>query len=165
MQVLYVLIVNGFMIMSGVDYMTEAELIKAQADLIAAQQNFISMIGIGNMQSPAVSISPYQNNIAQQKPKEITLKEYSETFMKTLKTTARESTYQSYTWMLNKHILPILGDTELCRIDNLCLQKFTDEKLETLAKKSVRDLVGLVKTILNEACINEIIEQIGRAHV
>lgn len=138
--------------------MTEAELIKAQADLIAAQQNFISMIGIGNMQSPAVSISPYQNNIAQQKPKEITLKEYSETFMKTLKTTARESTYQSYTWMLNKHILPILGDTELCRIDNLCLQKFTDEKLETLAKKSVRDLVGLVKTILNEACINEIIE-------
>ena len=30
MQVLYVLIVNGFMIMSGVDYMTEAELIKAQ---------------------------------------------------------------------------------------------------------------------------------------
>lgn len=133
--------------------MTEAELIKAQADLIAAQQKFISMMNFQNCNNPIVPKEP-----TEKQEKKITLSEYAETFLESRKSTTKKSTYNTYIWSLDKQILPILGDVELCKIDNLCLQRFADEKLKSFSKKSVREFVGLVKNILNDACLNEIIE-------
>lgn len=152
--------VNGSLGKWRVLQMTEAEMIKAQADLISAQQNFIAMLS--NTSIPAKETIPH---IAESKversmenQKEITLSEYTQTFLESKKSTVKPSTYHSYYWMLEKTILPTLGDVALCRIDNRCLQNFADELLKTFSKKSVRDMVGLVKTILTDACINEVIE-------
>ena len=136
--------------------MTETELIKAQADLIAAQQEFISMVGFKNRDG--VNLANMQLAEQQQPKKQMTLSEYAEIFLKSRESTTKKSTYHTYVWTLSKHILPTLGGVELCKIDNLCLQRFADEKLKTFSKKSVREFVGLVKNILNDACLNEIIE-------
>lgn len=142
-------------------HMTEAELIKAQADLIAAQQNLIALLsGKGISGKANAPLCAVENKVDEPKEnlKEITLSEYTQTFLKSKENTVKPSTYHSYYWMLQKTILPMLGDVALCRIDNRRLQNFTDELLKTFAKKSVRDMVGLVKTILTDAYINEVIE-------
>lgn len=131
--------------------MTEVELIKAQNDLITAQQKFISAMNFQNCANSAGEATERQE-------KKITLSEYAENFLDSRKNTVKKSTYHTYVWNLDKHILPTLGDVELCKIDNSCLQRFADEKLKKFSKKSVHEFVGLVKNILNEACLNEIIE-------
>lgn len=140
--------------------MNEMELIKAQADLIKAQQNFMSMISEIETFYARSSLHIPESNIdeTQESTKKITLSEYAKIFLKSKKSTVKPSTYHNYVWMLEKTILPIIGETELCKIDNRCLQNFADELLEKLAKKSVRDMVGLVKNILADACINGVIE-------
>lgn len=141
--------------------MTELEIIKAQADLISAQQNFIAMMsGKGILGKANTSLCAVESDVdeLQENQKDITLLEYTQTFLESKKSTVKPSTYHSYYWMLEKTILPTLGDVALCRIDNRCLQNFADELLKTFSKKSVRDMVGLVKTILTDACINEVIE-------
>lgn len=137
--------------------MTEAELIKAQSVLIEAQQKFISMMSVGN--SSDISFNSISKNTEpKEDKKEITLAEYAKTFMKSRENTVKPSTYHNYVWMLKKAIIPILGEVEICKIDNRCLQNFADNLLKTLAKKSVRDMVGLVKTILTDAYINDVVE-------
>lgn len=140
--------------------MTEYELIKAQSDFISAQQNYISMLLGASIPAKEASLRNIENkaNELQENTKEITLSEYTQIFLKSKKSTVKPSTYCSYYWMLEKKILPMLGEVALCRIDNRRLQNFADELLKTFAKKSVRDMVGLVKTILTDACINEVIE-------
>lgn len=159
-QALFVTHVNGFPIMEVTPWMNEMELIKAQADLIKAQQNFMSMISEIETFYARSSLHIPESNIdeTQESTKKITLSEYAKIFLKSKKSTVKPSTYHNYVWMLEKTILPIIGETELCKIDNRCLQNFADELLEKLAKKSVRDMVGLVKNILADACINGVIE-------
>lgn len=140
--------------------MNESELIKAQADLIAAQQKFIQMITLsgGDVSQLPCGMPEQKQNEPKAQKKEITLSEYVKIFLQNREVTTKQSTYHTYCWNLERYILPVLGDVELFRIDNRRLQQFADEKLKTLAKKSVRELVGLVKNILNDACINEVIE-------
>ena len=140
--------------------MTEAELIKGQADLIAAQQNYITMLLSANVPAKETvpRITESEAGKSQENPKEITLSEYTQTFLKSKESTVKPSTYHSYYWMLQKTILPMLGDVALCGIDNRRLQNFADELLKNFAKKTTRDMVGLVKTILTDACINEVVE-------
>lgn len=67
--------------------MTEAELIKAQSDLIAAQQNYIAMLL--NASIPAKEIVPLVEESkvreSQEIQEEITLSEYAQTFLKSKK--------------------------------------------------------------------------------
>lgn len=133
--------------------MREEDLIKMQSDLIVAQQNFIAMMS----NNKSFSAEPKQY-VKCEKETYVTLSEYTKTFLKSKESTVKPSTYHNYVWMLDKTILPYLGEVELCKIDNRCLQNFADEMLKNFAKKSVRDMVGLVKTILTDACINEVIE-------
>lgn len=137
--------------------MTEAELIKAQTDLIMAQQKYIAMMSEKNISANA-SLCVSENNIDKLQEKKVTLSEYTQIFLKSKKNMVKPSTYYNYYWMLEKTILPMLGDVEICKMDNRCLQNFVDECLKTFAKKTVRDMVGLVKNILTDACINEVIE-------
>lgn len=139
--------------------MTEVELINAQADLIAAQQNIIDMMS-GKITSgiPIGNMIKKKDIAVQKSEKEITFSQYAKTFLESKKSTTKKSTYHTYVWTLNKHILPELGDVELSKIDNSCLQRFADEKLKTLSKKSVHEFVGLIKNVLNDACLNEVIE-------
>lgn len=132
--------------------MNEAEIIKAQNELILAQQNLISMMRL----SGGVNVTDQYGILP--KKREITLSEYARAFLKSRENTAKKTTYNNYVWCLKQHILPELGDTKLYMIDNSCLQGFADKKAKTLSTKSVRDLVGLVKNIMNDACINEITE-------
>lgn len=138
--------------------MTESELIKVQADLIAAQQNLIAIISNENISDVPFNTSRKKDVVSHKLKKEITFAQYVQTFLESRKSTTKKSTYHTYVWALNKHILPELGDVTLFEIDNLCLQRFADEKLKTLSKKTVREFVGLIKNVLNDACLNEIIE-------
>ena len=137
--------------------MTEMELIKAQSDLIAAQQKIISAF-FQNGDSSILNINTITEKDFQESGKQMTLSEYAEIFLKSKESTVKPSTYHNYVWMLKKAIIPKLGEVEICKIDNRRLQDFADELLKTLAKKSVRDMVGLVKTILTDAYINDIVE-------
>lgn len=137
--------------------MTEAELIKAQGELVSAQQNLISALLLSDknvQKKPGTA-----DGTDPEKPeKGTTLSEYAQIFLTSKGSVTKKSTYHSYAWMLDRHILPMLGGTALSDINNSCLQAFADEKLKSLSKKTVRDLVGLVKNILNDAAINEIVE-------
>lgn len=141
-------------------------LLKVQAELIAKQQEYINIL----LSNGANTSIEHSTQLTQQsgfsistdnkkgEEKEITLAEYAKDFMESRKSNVKPSTYQSYMWMLKKTILPQIGDIPLYKIDNKCLQGFADECLKTYSRKSTHDLVGLVKTILTDACIDEIIE-------
>lgn len=137
--------------------MADEAIIEAQKNLIEAQQNLISVMN-NELAVSGEKTAVSRREMLWEERKETTFSEYVQTFLKGRKSTTKKSTYHNYIWLLNKHIIPDLGDMELCMIDNLCLQEFADKKLQILSKKTVRDLVGLVKNILNDAYINEITE-------
>lgn len=62
----------------------------------------------------------------------------------------KESTYSNYTYIINNHILPELGDTKIEELSEELLEKFIFKKLESnLSPLTVRNILSVVKLVIN----------------
>ena len=69
------------------------------------------------------------------------------------RTKVRESSYVKYCAIINKHIKPALGGYLIQAIDSLTIEQFSYTLLtkNALAPKTVRDILSLLKTVLQYA--------------
>ncbi|MFD1900679.1 tyrosine-type recombinase/integrase [Enterococcus termitis] len=78
----------------------------------------------------------------------------------TVKRTVKATTYSNYFRLLNKHILPSLGEYRLTQIKTARLQEFVDNLVvKKLATGSIRLIFTIVNQSLNEAIKNEYLDQ------
>lgn len=85
----------------------------------------------------------------------ITMREVSQQWLGMKKLVVKRSTYAKYESIIQKHILPEMGDRKLEQINSASVNSFTTRKLQgdsdgsgKLAPKTVRDIDTILKSIL-----------------
>ncbi len=71
----------------------------------------------------------------------------------------KDSTFTTYSYLLNKHILPLLGERRIMELDSAVINEFIDEKLKNgrlkriggISKKYLQDILAIVKAIVKYA--------------
>ena len=77
----------------------------------------------------------------------------------------KPSTYAGYMASLDVHILPLIGECDIQRLTAVDVSRFAKEKLESgrvdrkggLSSKTVRDLLSIIKAVVDFACNENII--------
>lgn len=71
----------------------------------------------------------------------------------------KETTLSAYKLLINNHLLPNFGNIELSNINNQLVTQFAFDKLDKgLSKKTVQDIIIVLKMIIKDAAKNGIIE-------
>ena len=86
----------------------------------------------------------------------MTVKSLMDTWLNKRVGKVKESSYQCYSVLIEKHILPALGDKAVCTLTENCLNSFIAEKLRRgrldgkggLSKKTVCDIVFVLRSAL-----------------
>jgi len=89
--------------------------------------------------------------------RDITLREFATRFLKSAGTTIKPATLQSYTWALEHHAIPVLGDIRLRDLSRGHMKALARRLLETLSRKSAAMVLGTLHTLLEEALDEEIV--------
>lgn len=131
---------------------TSMNLIEVQANLIKAQQDYISVLlsysGAQSIQQfnaiattstlPAIEAIP-------------TFSTYADKFLQKKQLTMKESGYYNYYHKLKTIIIPYFCDFKLNEINQNILQEFIFAKKEHYSPKSIRDIIMVVKSVLFSA--------------
>lgn len=84
--------------------------------------------------------------------KRIQYGDYLDEWLKEKRKLVKDSTYGTYSNHVENHIRPKLGKTMIHRINLGCLQNFADELFEEgLSRKTILDVVTIIKTSLKDA--------------
>ncbi|QIB67868.1 site-specific integrase [Aminipila butyrica] len=84
------------------------------------------------------------------------LKKYLNTWSLSIKMSVKKSTFSNYKGLIQRHIIPSIGDVSLYQVNNELVQQYVNEKLEGgrldgnggLSVKTTRDIVALLKRSL-----------------
>ena len=90
-------------------------------------------------------------NIVKKEDEKLIFKEIANEWLKTKKITIKESTYYNYVYFINKYIINILGSMTIEELQNYNFNEFITELMKTLSNKTIRDILCIVKSILNYA--------------
>ena len=122
------------------------EIIEAMSRVIEAQNNLICIMrGVSSCDKETL-YSPVT------KKGDIPLfKDYSYSFLERHKSQVRRTTYDTYTWNLQKKIIPDLGNMCIDEITSDTVQNYVNHKIEGgMSVHSARDNVGIIKLILKD---------------
>ena len=90
-------------------------------------------------------------NIVKKEDEKLNFKKIADEWLETKKITIKESTYYNYVYFINKYIINILGDMTIEELQNYNFNEFITELMKTLSNKTIRDILCIVKSILNYA--------------
>ena len=90
-------------------------------------------------------------NIVKKEDEKLNFKEIADEWLETKKITIKESTYYNYVYFINKYIINILGNMTIEELQNYNFNEFITELMRTLSNKTIRDILCIVKSILNYA--------------
>lgn len=90
-------------------------------------------------------------NIVKKEDEKLNFKVIADEWLETKKITIKESTYYNYVYFINKYIINILGDMTIEELQNYNFNEFITELMKTLSNKTIRDILCIVKSILNYA--------------
>lgn len=93
----------------------------------------------------------YHNN------KNITLDQYFDEWLRNKEKTIKGNTVKNYENKYRKHISPFLGSRKLQKIERREIQRMQDECAQTLTACTVNSILVVLKIILNDAVLDEII--------
>lgn len=86
-------------------------------------------------------------------------KPYAESWMQTFKQPKlKPKTYQTYVGYLHTHLYPVFGERFVEEISTQDIQKFMNERAD-LARKSIKNYVGLLEQIFDAAVEDKLIEE------
>ena len=89
----------------------------------------------------------------------LTFAEVSEKWLFNISLKVKQSTYARYLFVLERHILPILGGYKLYKLTSADIDRFTQDKLSKgkidrnggLSAKTVHDILSVIKSVINFA--------------
>ena len=90
-------------------------------------------------------------NIVKKEDEKLNFKVIADEWLETKIITIKESTYYNYVYFINKYIINILGDMTIEELQNYNFNEFITELMKTLSNKTIRDILCIVKSILNYA--------------
>ena len=90
-------------------------------------------------------------NIVKKEDEKLNFKEIADEWLETKKITIKESTYYNYVYFINKYIINILGNMTIEGLQNYNFNEFITELMKNLSNKTIRDILCIVKSILNYA--------------
>ena len=90
-------------------------------------------------------------NIVKKEDEKLNFKVIADEWLETKKITIKESTYYNYVYFINKYIINILGNMTIEELQNYNFNEFITELMRTLSNKTIRDILCIVKSILNYA--------------
>ena len=90
-------------------------------------------------------------NIVKKEDEKLNFKVIADEWLETKKITIKESTYYNYVYFINKYIINILGNMTIEELQNYNFNEFMTELMRTLSNKTIRDILCIVKSILNYA--------------
>ena len=101
------------------------------------------------------------------KTKPTNLSDVSELWLSVISLTVKPSTFHEYYSMVRLHILPLLGEKDIRKINAVLVSNFAQGKLAngrmdgagSLAPKTVRDILSVLKGILDFAASENLIEK------
>lgn len=90
--------------------------------------------------------------------------DFLDMWLQTLKINIKESTYARYSYLIEKHIKPILGNHQISRISTEIVENFIKNKLTSgsikgngpLSPKTVTDILTIVKSSMEHARYNDV---------
>ena len=94
-------------------------------------------------------------------------------WLKFVKINIKESTYARYVHLVERHILPSLGNYELKQINTHLIEKFIEEKLQegrldkqgSLSPKTVTDIITIIKSSIRYAKYNNLFINCNLQHI
>lgn len=86
-------------------------------------------------------------------PSKMLYKDYLSNWLDDKKILIKESTFKTYSWLINKYIIPYLGDIEISKINPIDIQKFYNELInkDLLSRENVQKIHSLINDSLNKA--------------
>jgi integrase len=86
-------------------------------------------------------------------PSKMLYKDYLHSWLDDKKTLIKESTYKTYSWLINKYIIPFLGDKEISQIRPIDIQKFYNELInkDLLSRENIQKIHSLINDSLKKA--------------
>ena len=90
-------------------------------------------------------------NIVKKEDEKLNFKVIADEWLETKKITIKESTYYNYVYFINKYIVNMLGDMNIEELQSYNFNEFITELMKTLSNKTIRDILCIVKSILNYA--------------
>ena len=99
----------------------------------------------------------------------LTFGEVSRKWLFNISLTVKQSTYARYLFVLEKHILPTIGGYRLHKLTSDDIDRFTQNKMKSgrtdknggLSPKTVRDILSIIKSIINFAEKEKMISRLG----
>ncbi len=93
----------------------------------------------------AVNQQHYNSNLFQ---KRLLVSQVSDMWMQNKKPYIKQSTYYRYQTVIRKHINSYFRDTRVDELDQVAIQRFTNELVQLLKPKTVRDVLAIFRQIL-----------------
>ena len=86
-------------------------------------------------------------------PSKILYKEYLERWLEDRQTRVKKQTLGTYTWLVNKHIIPALGNVELSKLNALMIQQLLTKltKDKCLSDENIQKVYTLINASLKQA--------------
>ncbi|TPE65923.1 tyrosine-type recombinase/integrase [Halalkalibacterium halodurans] len=84
-------------------------------------------------------------------------KDFMNTWLNDKKTNIQESTFSNYKYLVEKHILPVLGDIELRKITPRDIQSLYNNLKDQISDENIRKIHTVIKDSLNRAAKWEMI--------
>ncbi|UFJ41709.1 site-specific integrase [Brevibacillus humidisoli] len=87
------------------------------------------------------------------KPSKILYKEYLERWLEDRQTRVKKQTLETYTWLVNKHIIPALGNVELSKLNAMMIQQLLTKltKDQSLSDENIQKVYTLINASLKQA--------------
>ena len=89
--------------------------------------------------------------IIKKKDDNLNFEKISEEWLETKKISIKESTYFNYVYSINKYIMPKFMNYTIENLQKYNFNDFIIELMETLSNKTIRDIICILKSILNYA--------------
>lgn len=90
-------------------------------------------------------------NIVKKEDEKLKFKEIVEEWLEIKKISIKKSTYYNYTYFINKYIMPHFENKRIEELQKYKFNEFITVLMETLSNKTVRDILCILKSILNFA--------------
>lgn len=130
------------------DQVSEADLMCAMRDLIAAQNRYISLAQAFGTHNPVAAVQLPAGALA---PPDVTFATAAEDFLERQRDCVRRTTYGTYCWNVQRKIIPEIGQIPVNQVSSKVVQGYINDMAQRgMSAHALRDNVSLIKLVVKD---------------